>query len=37
VIRLEPPLVVTAEEVGVAVRAFDGAVAAAFEKLGTLA
>ena len=37
VIRLEPPLVVTAAEVGVALHAFDEAVAAAFEQLGTLA
>jgi len=37
VIRLEPPLVVTAAEVDVALRAFDGAIAAAFEQLGTLA
>jgi putrescine aminotransferase len=36
VIRLEPPLVVTAHEVDVAVRAFDAAVATALEKLGTL-
>ncbi|HEY0394334.1 MAG TPA: aspartate aminotransferase family protein [Candidatus Elarobacter sp.] len=37
VIRLEPPLIVTADQVDTALRAFDGAVAAAFEKLGTLA
>jgi putrescine aminotransferase len=37
VIRLEPPLIVTAAEVDVALRAFDDAVAAAFEQLGTLA
>jgi putrescine aminotransferase len=37
VIRLEPPLVVSAEEVDVALRAFDAAVTAAFERLGTLA
>jgi len=37
VIRLEPPLVVTAAEVDVALRAFDEAVAVAFERLGTLA
>ena len=37
VIRLEPPLVVTAEEVESALQAFDAAVATAFEKLGTLA
>jgi putrescine aminotransferase len=36
VFRLEPPLVVTAAEVDVALRAFDGAIAAAFEQLGTL-
>ena len=36
VIRLEPPLIVTVEEVDRALAAFDGAVAAAFEKLGTL-
>jgi putrescine aminotransferase len=37
VIRLEPPLVVTGAEVDVALRAFEGAIAAAFEQLGTLA
>jgi putrescine aminotransferase len=37
VIRLEPPLVVTAGEVDAALHAFDAAVAAAFEQLGTLA
>jgi putrescine aminotransferase len=37
VIRLEPPLVVTADEVDGALRAFDAAVGTAFEKLGTLA
>ena len=36
VIRLEPPLVVTAAEVDVALRAFDGAIAAAFDQLGIL-
>ncbi|HEX3467353.1 MAG TPA: aminotransferase class III-fold pyridoxal phosphate-dependent enzyme [Candidatus Elarobacter sp.] len=36
VIRLEPPLIVTADEVGVALRAFDGAVDAAFAQLGAL-
>jgi putrescine aminotransferase len=36
VIRLEPPLVVTAGEVDAALHAFDAAVAAAFEQLGTL-
>jgi putrescine aminotransferase len=37
VIRLEPPLIVTESEVGTALRAFDAAVATAFERLGTLA
>jgi putrescine aminotransferase len=37
VIRLEPPLIVTAEEVDVALRALDEAVATAFGNLGTLA
>ena len=37
VIRLEPPLIVTAEQIDAALRAFDAAVAAAYEKLGTLA
>jgi len=37
VIRLEPPLIVTAEQIETAVRAFDGAVRTAFDKLGTLA
>jgi putrescine aminotransferase len=37
VIRLEPPLIVTAQEVDAALLAFDAATAAAFEKLGTLA
>ncbi|MBV8581847.1 MAG: aspartate aminotransferase family protein [Candidatus Eremiobacteraeota bacterium] len=37
VIRLEPPLVVTADEVDTALRALDGALAAAFDTLGTLA
>jgi len=36
VIRLEPPLIVTAEQVATALRAFDEAVGAAFEQLGTL-
>jgi putrescine aminotransferase len=36
VIRLEPPLVVTAHEVDVALAAFDAAVSTAFENLGTL-
>jgi putrescine aminotransferase len=37
VIRLEPPLVVTATEVDVALRAFDEAVTSAFDQLGILA
>jgi putrescine aminotransferase len=37
VIRLEPPLIVTAAEVDVALRAFDSAVASTFDNLGTLA
>jgi putrescine aminotransferase len=37
VIRLEPPLIVSAAQVDVALRAFDAAVEAAFEKLGVLA
>ncbi len=37
VIRLEPPLVVTAAEIDLALRAFDEAVAAAFDQLGVLA
>ena len=37
VIRLEPPLIVTAAKSRRALRAFDGAVAAAFDKLGALA
>lgn len=36
VIRLEPPLIVTAAQVDAALRAFDAAVGAAFEQLGTL-
>ncbi len=36
VIRLEPPLIVRAEQVGAALRALDAAVEAAFAKLGTL-
>ena len=36
VIRLEPPLIVSAEQIATALGAFDGAVAAAFEQLGTL-
>jgi putrescine aminotransferase len=37
VIRLEPPLIVTAEQIDVAARAFDDAVKTAFDKLGMLA
>ena len=37
VIRLEPPLIVTADEIDTALRAFDGAVAAAYEQHGTRA
>ena len=37
VIRLEPPLIVTAEEVERALAAFEHAVATAHEKLGALA
>ncbi|MEO7038752.1 MAG: aminotransferase class III-fold pyridoxal phosphate-dependent enzyme [Candidatus Elarobacter sp.] len=36
VIRLEPPLIVTPDQVDTALRAFDAAVATAFERLGTL-
>lgn len=36
VIRLEPPLVVSSDEVRTALAAFDAAVAVAFERLGTL-
>ncbi len=36
VIRLEPPLIVSAEEVDAALRAFDAAVRTAFDKLGVL-
>jgi putrescine aminotransferase len=36
VIRLEPPLIVTAHEVAIALAAFDAAVSTAFDKLGTL-
>ncbi|HEX3464576.1 MAG TPA: aspartate aminotransferase family protein [Candidatus Elarobacter sp.] len=36
VIRLEPPLIVTAEQIATAVDAFDAAVRTAFDKLGTL-
>jgi putrescine aminotransferase len=37
VIRLEPPLIVTADQIGTALRAFDAAVRTAFDKLGVLA
>lgn len=36
VIRLEPPLVVSAAQIAAAVEAFDAAVRTAFDKLGTL-
>ena len=36
VIRLEPPLIVTADQVDVALRAFDAAVARALDRLGAL-
>jgi putrescine aminotransferase len=36
VIRLEPPLIVTASEVETALEALRGAIAVAFDKLGTL-
>jgi putrescine aminotransferase len=36
VIRLEPPLIVSSAQVETALRAFDAAVAATFEQLGTL-
>ncbi len=36
VIRLEPPLIVTRDEVDTALRAFDASVAAAVERLGAL-
>jgi putrescine aminotransferase len=36
VIRLEPPLIVSAAQVETALAAFDAAVASAFEQLGTL-
>ncbi|HLX25490.1 MAG TPA: aminotransferase class III-fold pyridoxal phosphate-dependent enzyme, partial [Candidatus Cybelea sp.] len=36
VIRLEPPLIVTADEVDRALEALRGGVATAFEKLGAL-
>lgn len=37
VIRLEPPLIVTAEQITTALDAFDRAVGATFERLGVLA
>jgi putrescine aminotransferase len=37
VIRLEPPLIVTAEQIATALAALDAAVATAFERLGVLA
>jgi putrescine aminotransferase len=37
VIRLEPPLIVDAEQIAVALRALDEAVAVALERLGVLA
>ena len=37
VIRLEPPLIVTAPQVATALRAFDEAVAVALDRLGVLA
>ncbi len=36
VIRLEPPLIVTAEQIDTALAAFDASVAAALESLGAL-
>jgi putrescine aminotransferase len=36
VIRLEPPLIVSAAQIDEALRAFDAAVAVAFDTLGTL-
>ena len=36
VIRLEPPLIVRATQIDAALRALDGAVATAVERLGTL-
>jgi putrescine aminotransferase len=36
VIRLEPPLIVTAEQVDIALHAFDAAVATAVDRLGAL-
>ena len=37
VIRLEPPLIVTAAQIFRALEAFEGAVLAARERLGVLA
>jgi putrescine aminotransferase len=37
VIRLEPPLIVTAQEIDAALDAFEQAVAAAYDQLGALA
>ncbi len=37
VIRLEPPLIVTAGQIATALRAFDEAVSVAVARLGTLA
>jgi len=37
VIRLEPPLIVTAEQIATALAALDAAVATALERLGVLA
>jgi putrescine aminotransferase len=37
VIRLEPPLIVSANEIDVALEALRAGVAVAFDKLGTLA
>jgi len=36
VIRLEPPLIVTAAEIDTALEALRAGVAAAYERLGTL-
>jgi putrescine aminotransferase len=36
VIRLEPPLIVTADQVATALAAFDAAVATAVDRLGVL-
>ncbi|MBV9102955.1 MAG: aspartate aminotransferase family protein, partial [Candidatus Eremiobacteraeota bacterium] len=37
VLRLEPPLIVSAEEVDIALAALERAVRVAFERLGALA